>query len=238
MTSLRLPFILLLAGVLGLAGCSINQPVSLYQLDSGTPAQPVQPAGMAVLLGPVTIADYLQRETLLQRQPDGSLQASTDGRWAGSLSSDIDQLLLRQVAGHLDSQRVVLAPATLGFAPDVQVLLTITRLDSGKTQPAILDAQWRLIDRRGQVRDNRIVHLQELHAGTTAAQVQAQGVLVQRLAEQLSVALKPLANQPPVAEAAPRKAAPKPVAPAAEPEKQPKIPMASPIRTDMEVFRF
>jgi uncharacterized lipoprotein YmbA len=45
------------------------------------------------------VADYLQRETLLQRQPDGSLQAATDGRWAGSLSSDIDQLLVRQVAG-------------------------------------------------------------------------------------------------------------------------------------------
>lgn len=151
MTVLRLPLLLLLAGVFGLAGCSVHQPVSLYQLDSGSPAQPAQSAGMAVLLGPVSIADYLQRETLLQRQPDGSLQASTDGRWAGSLSSDINQLLLRQVAGHLDSQRVVLAPATLGFTPDVQVLLSITRLDSGESQPAILDAQWRLIDRRGQV---------------------------------------------------------------------------------------
>ncbi|POA22126.1 MULTISPECIES: membrane integrity-associated transporter subunit PqiC [unclassified Pseudomonas] len=238
MTVLRLPLFLLLAGVLGLAGCSVHQPVSLYQLDSGSPAQPAQSAGMAVLLGPVLIADYLQRETLLQRQPDGSLQASTDGRWAGSLSSDINQLLLRQVAGRLDSQRVVLAPATQGFAPDVQVLLSITRLDSGESQPAILDAQWRLIDRRGQVRDNRIVHLQEQHAGGTAAQVQAQGVLLQRLAEQLSVALKPLANQPPIADAPRSKPArEKPTAPA-EPEKQPKIPMASPIRTDMEVFRF
>jgi hypothetical protein len=151
------------------------------------------------------------------------------------LSSDINQLMLRQVAGQLDSQRVVLAPAPTGFSPDVQVLLTITRLDSGKSQPAILDAQWRLIDRRGQVRDNRIVHLQEEHTGTTASQVQAQGVLLQHLAQQLSVALKPLANQPSVAEA-PRKQAPAQAKPAA-PEK-PKMPMATPIRTDMEVFRF
>ncbi|MBP1127443.1 putative lipoprotein YmbA [Pseudomonas sp. PvP025] len=190
---------------------------------------------MAVLLGPVVVADYLQRETLLQRQSDGSLQGSLDGRWAGSLSSDINQLMLRQVAGQLDSQRVVLAPAPTGFTPDVQVLLTITRLDSGKSQPAILDAQWRLIDRRGQVRDNRIVHLQEEHAGTTASQVQAQGVLLQQLAQQLSVALKPLANQPPIAEAT-RRQAPAQAKPAA-PEK-PKMPMATPIRTDMEVFRF
>ena len=234
MNVLRLPLIVLLAGVLGLAGCSVHQPASLYQLDSGTPGQPTQSAGMAVLLGPVTVADYLQRETLLQSQADGSLSAATDGRWAGSLSADIDQLLVRQLAWRLDSQRVVLAPATAGFTPDVQVLLSITRLDSGKSQPAILDAQWRLIDRRGQVRDNRMIHLEQPHEGSTADQVKAQGQLLQQLSEQLAVALKPLANQPPVVEA--RKPEPKP-APKADVEK-PRIPMASPIRTDMEVFRF
>ena len=234
MNVLRLPLIVLLAGVLGLAGCSVHQPASLYQLDSGSPGQPTQSAGMAVVLGPVTLADYLQRETLLQRQPDGSLSAATDGRWAGSLSADIDQLLVRQLAWRLDSQRVVLSPATAGFTPDVQVLLSITRLDSGESQPAILDAQWRLIDRRGQVRDNRMIHLEQPHEGSTADQVKAQGQLLQQLSEQLAVALKPLANQPPVVEA--RKPEPKP-APKPEVDK-PRIPMASPIRTDMEVFRF
>lgn len=234
MKFLRLPLVLL-CGVLELAGCSMHQPVSLYQLDSGEPGQPKQSAGMAVVLGPVSIADYLQRETLLQRQADGSLTAATDGRWAGSLSADIDQLLVRQLAWRLDSQRVVLAPASTGFTPDVQVLLSITRLDSGTNQPAILDAQWRLLDRRGQVRDNRIVHLEQQHQGSETAQVQAQGQLLQKLAEQLSIALKPLANQPAVVEEQPKKAAPVQVR--KEPEK-PKIPLATPIRTDLEVFRF
>lgn len=236
MTFLRLPFVLLLSGVLGLAGCSMHQPVALYQLDSGEPGQPTQSSGMAVVLGPVSVADYLQRETLLQRQRDGSLTAATDGRWAGSLSRDIDQLLVRQLAWRLDSQRVVLAPASTGFSPDVQVLLSITRLDSGANQPAILDAQWRLLDRRGQVRDNRIVHFEQPHEGSSAAQVQAQGQLLQRLAEQLSVALKPLANQPPIVQEQPKKVA-APVQVRKEPEK-PRIPMATPIRTEMEVFRF
>ncbi|MFF7706319.1 ABC-type transport auxiliary lipoprotein family protein [Pseudomonas sp. NPDC007930] len=234
MNFLRLPIALLLTGMLGLAGCSVHQPAAMYQLDAGNPGQPKQ-AGMAVLLGPVSVADYLQRETLLQRQNDGSLTASTDGRWAGSLSADIDQLLLRQLAWRLDSQRVMLSPTSNSFTPDVQVLLSITRLDSGESQPAVLDAQWRLIDRRGQVRDNKIVHLEEKHAGGAAAQVQAQGVLLQRLAEQLSVALKPLANQPAVADE-PRKA-PAQARKDDAPEK-PKIPLATPIRTDMEVFRF
>ncbi|MDB6141133.1 MAG: hypothetical protein JWP80_177 [Pseudomonas sp.] len=236
MNFLRLPVAFLMTGVLGLAGCSLQQPTSLYQLDAGTPGQPKQSAGLAVLLGPVSVADYLQRETLLQRQPDGSLTASADGRWAGSLSSDIDQLLLRQLAWKLDSQRVVLAPATTSFTPDVQVVLSITRLDSGVNQPAILDAQWRLLDRKGQVRDTKLIHLEEVHTGSSAAQVKAQGVLLQRLADQLSVAVKPVANQPIVEE--PKKvAAPVQVRNNKE-EDKPKMPMASPIRTDMEVFRF
>jgi uncharacterized lipoprotein YmbA len=231
MNFLRLPFVLLMTGVLGLAGCAGNQPTALYQLDSGSPGQPSRNNGLAVLLGPVSVADYLQRETLLQRQPDGSLTASTEGRWAGSLSSDIDQLLLRQLAWKLDSQRVVLAPAAASFTPDVQVVLSITRLDSGAKQPAILDAQWRLLDRKGHVRDSRIIHLEELHAGTSADQVRAQGLLLQRLADQLSTAVKPVSWQPlPEARKAP--------ATRSKEQDKPKIPMASPIRTDLEVFRF
>lgn len=233
MNLLRLPMILLVTGVLGLAGCSVHQPAALYQLDSGEPGQPKQAAGLAVLLGPVSVADYLQRETLLQRQPDGTLTAAVDGRWAGNLSSDIDQLLLRQVSWKLDSQRVVLAPTGANFTPDVQVLLSITRLDSGTKQPAILDAQWRLLDRKGNVRDSRLVHLEEVHNGTTASQVKAQGILLQRLADQVSTAIKPISWAP--AEE-PKKTAPV-VRTKPQPEK-PKIPMASPIRTDLEVFRF
>ncbi|MBX8608149.1 PqiC family protein [Pseudomonas capsici] len=231
MNFLRLPFILLITGVLGLAGCSMHQPTALYQLDSGDPGQPKQSNGLAVLLGPVSVADYLQRETLLQRQPDGTLTASSDGRWAGNLSSDIDQLLLRQLAWKLDSQRVVLAPAVANFKPDVQIVLSITRLDSGAKQPAVLDAQWRLLDRKGNVRDSRLVHLEEVHTGGSADQVRAQGLLLQRLADQVSMAVKPIAWQ--VVDE-PKKA---PVVKAKEPDK-PKIPMASPIRTDLEVFRF
>ena len=232
MNFLRLPLVLMLTSLLGLAGCSVHQPAALYQLDSGNPGQPKATSGMSVLLGPVSVADYLQRETLLQRQKDGSLIAATDGRWAGSLASDIDQLLLRQLAWRLDSPKVLLAPTKANFTPDVQVLLSITRLDSGSNQPAVLDAQWRLLDRRGQVRDNRIIHLEEKHTGGTAAQVKAQGALLQRLAQQLTAAVRPLANQPALAQE-PRKAAP----PAAREERS-NIPLATPIRTDMEIYRF
>ena len=77
----------MLAGLLGLAGCSTHQPVSLYQLDSGSPAQPAQAAGMAVLLGPVVVADYLQRAA-------GHIASKTDVEQAYALGRKAVELAL------------------------------------------------------------------------------------------------------------------------------------------------
>ena len=235
MTVLRLPVVLLLSGLLGLAGCTAHKPVPLYQLDAGSPGVPKQSQGLAVLRGPVLIADYLQREAFLQRQTDGSLVPADDARWAGSLAADIDQVLLRQLSAKLDSQRLVLAPAHNGFTPDVQVLLNISRLDSGPDHPAVLEAQWRLLDKGGQLRDSQLLRLEEAHSGTTADQVQAQSRLLRQLAQRLAEAIEPLRNQP-IAEAPKPAVTPKPVKPKAE--QQPRIPLVAPTRSNGEVLRF
>ena len=237
MKPLRPIFVFLLAGLLGLAGCTAHHPVPLYQLDNAGIGVPTQAQGLAVLLGPVSIADYLQREALLQRQLDGSLLAADDARWAGSLAADIDQLLLRQLAWRLDSQRTVLAPATGEFKPDVQVLLNIIRLDSGPAQPAVLEAQWRLLDRAGQLRDSRLLRLEEAHSGTAADQVQAQSRLLRQLVVDLAAAIEPLRNQP-LAEAAKPAVKPAPPRPAKPQAPQPQYPIIGPTRSSGEVLRF
>nr|WP_272889611.1 ABC-type transport auxiliary lipoprotein family protein [Stutzerimonas stutzeri] len=222
--------VLLLAGA-SLTGC-VTQPVPMYRLDNGVVELPTKDDGAAVMLGPVVLADYLQRDVLLQRLPDGSL--ATEGqqaRWAGSLQDDIDQLLLRQLASQLKTQRLELSPGSKGFAPDVQVGVEITRLDSGPEHPAVLEAQWRLLDKQGRRQSSRLVRLQEEHQGSTIDQVRAQSLLLQRLSEMMASAIEPVV----VAQTrvrrqikAPSKAEPAP----------PTIPAAEPIRTDLEVFRF
>ncbi len=229
----------LLAALVLLSGCSIIRPTTtLYRLDSGDPETPER-NGPAVLLGPVTLADYLRQDTaLVQRHEDGSLSAARDARWAGDLKADVDQLLLRQLAWRLDSHRLVAEPGAPGFKPEVRVQLNITRLDSGPDQPAVLEAQWRLLDRQGRLSDSRLVRLEEQHEGSSADQVRAQSLVLQQLAEQLAQAILTLAKQQAQAPAAePRKsvrAAPKVEA---KPSKAPDIPIASPTR-EVEVYRF
>lgn len=239
MTVVR-PLGLFLASLLTLSGCSLLQPkpVPLYQLDAGEAVAPNQQNGVAVLVGPVSVADYLRNGNLLQRQADGSLVAAPNARWASGLANDIDQQLLRQLAWRLDSQRLVLAPAP-GFSADAQVMLTITRLDSGPSEPAVLEAQWRLLDRRGQLRDSRLIHLEEKHDGSLPQQVKAQSVLLQRMAAELAVAIQPVVAfvEPPAP--APRKKPAQSVKPEVQaPPQVPKIPVAEPIKIDKEVFRF
>ena len=227
--------ILLLTGLLGLVGCTTYQPVPLYQLDGGSSEPPAERGGVAVLLGPVSIADYLQREALLQRQPDGSLTAASDGRWAGSLAADIDRQLLRQLAARLNSQRLVMAPAMPGFTPQIQVLLSISRLDSGPQLPAVLEAHWRLLNPEGKLLDGRLVRLEEPHQGAVADQVRAQSLVMRQLVDQVALAVLEYGNLPAAVAEEPRKKAPAASVPKPP---RPKIPVAEPLRNEGEVFRF
>ncbi|MCQ4257002.1 PqiC family protein [Stutzerimonas stutzeri] len=227
----RFTTILLLACV-SLAGC-VTQSVPMYRLDNGNVEIPTQVSdGPAILLGPVELADYLRQDALLQRLPDGSLAANgQQARWAGELQGDINQLLLRQLASRLKTQSLELSPGSKGFAPDVQIELEITRLDSGPQHPAVLEAQWRLLDKQGKRQGSRLVRLQEDHQGNPTDQVRAQSLLLQRLSEMLASAVEPIVVAKAQAKRNIVKAPTKPAAP-------PTIPAVEPIRTEMEVFRF
>ncbi|MDM8348455.1 ABC-type transport auxiliary lipoprotein family protein [Pseudomonas sp. sp1636] len=227
------PPLLLLLAALTLPGCAVLQPpAQFYQLEQGRPELPQDDKGPALLLGPLKLADYLQRENLVQRELDDSLSLSQKTRWAGSLQDDVGQLLLRQLAGQLDTSRVALYPDRVGFSSQVQVVLSISRLDSGVQQPAVLEAQWRLLDSAGVQRGSRIVRLQAAHMGTVIDQVRAQSDLLRQLADELAGAIKAM----PVAETvAPRK--PAAAAPAKPAVKSSPAPLIEPA-TQTEVFRF
>lgn len=221
-----------LAGLVALAGCAATPPAQFYQLQQGSPQLPQVGKGVAVLLGPLKLADYLQRETMVQRQGDGTLAISEQARWAGNLQDDVAQLLLRQLAARLDSSRLALYPDRVGFKPEAQLLLSISRLDSGPFQPAVLEAQWRLLDGEGTMRDSRVVRLEGKHSGELGDQVRAQSVLLQSLATQMASAVSGMTR-----EAAAR--TPAPVQNKAEQqERKVEVPRIPVVRPAAEVYRF
>lgn len=191
MSQRLLPFAFLL-----LAACSSAPPQQFYQLQGNTTPPTPSGDGPAVLLGPLQLADYLQRENLLQRHSAQRLDVSAEGRWAGSLQDDIGQLLLATLAGDLHSSRLALYPDRIGFPAQAQVILHISRLDSGPRQPAVLEARWRLLDGRGEQRASDLLRLQQAHDGSLEGQVAAQSQLVERLGQQLAAAIRALPPAP------------------------------------------
>ena len=97
-----------------------------------------------------------------------------------------------QLASRLQTSRIALYPDRVGFDNQLQAVLSISRLDSGASQPARLQAQWRLLDGQGQLRGSRLLSLQAEHDGTARDQVRAQSELLQQLAAELAAAIRVL----------------------------------------------
>ena len=236
---MRLPLGIAIVGVLafGSVGCSIAPPATFYQLQQSTTETANRDNNITVLLGPLRVADYLQRENVLQREADGSLSLSQQARWAGSLQDDIGQLLLRQVSAQLGSSRIALYPDRVGIEAQAQVVLSISRLDSGVQQPAVLEAQWRLLDAKGSLRNSRVLRFEEAHNGEVADQVRAQSQLLGQLSKQLVAALQDAFPEQTVSPARKPTAAVSTKKPATEKVESINIPVVEPVR-EQEVYRF
>ena len=236
---MRLPLGIAIVGVLafGSVGCSIAPPATFYQLQQSTTETASRDNNITVLLGPLRVADYLQRENVLQREADGSLSLSQQARWAGSLQDDIGQLLLRQVSAQLGSSRIALYPDRVGIEAQAQVVLSISRLDSGVQQPAVLEAQWRLLDAKGSLRNSRVLRFEEAHNGEVADQVRAQSQLLGQLSKQLVAALQDAFPEQTVSPERKPTAAVSTKKTATEKVESINIPVVEPVR-EQEVYRF
>ena len=236
---MRLPLGIAIVGVLafGSVGCSIAPPATFYQLQQSTTEAASRDNNITVLLGPLRVADYLQRENVLQREADGSLSLSQQARWAGSLQDDIGQLLLRQVSAQLGSSRIALYPDRVGIEAQAQVVLSISRLDSGVQQPAVLEAQWRLLDAKGSLRNSRVLRFEEAHNGEVADQVRAQSQLLGQLSKQLVAALQDAFPEQTVSPERKPTAAVSTKKTATEKVESINIPVVEPVR-EQEVYRF
>lgn len=237
---MRLPLGIAMLGVLalGAVGCSVAPPTQFYQLQQSETNVVSVKNNATVLLGPLKIADYLQRENIVQRKLDGSLSLSQEARWAGSLQDDIGQLLLRQISAELGSSRISLYPDRIGMKAQAQVVLSISRLDSGVEQPAVLEAQWRLLDGEGTLRNSRVLRFEEAHNGELSDQVRAQSDLLAQLSKQLVNALQKALPSDAVKKTPQKPAAATPrQKPATEKGEQTSIPEVDPVR-ELEVYRF
>jgi uncharacterized lipoprotein YmbA len=126
-----------------LAACGSTPSNTYYVL---TPREDVAPTGRSPTLGvgPVEIAEYLNRNGLVYHRDGNRLQIAQYERWAEPLQDGVTRVLRLNLAALLNTEDVRPFPWHSEHHPDFAVKVTILALDAHDTR-ATLEAEWLLL---------------------------------------------------------------------------------------------
>ncbi len=145
--------VLPLAAIL-LCGCVRSPEPKFYTL---TPVQDQysarrsKPAPNAVIgIGPVKLADYLDRSQIVTRASNDQLIKSEFNRWVGSFKDNFTNVLADDLGFLLSDQQIYLYPWRSSVPIDYQVTLDVVRCDGRLGDAAWLETRWSIFKGPGK----------------------------------------------------------------------------------------
>ena len=175
--------------ILLLAGCGAG-PKAFYVLTSDGPAPSGGGAGVGV--GPVNLAEYIDRPNLVLAQSANQLAVAENHRWAGDLSASIARVTAANLGRRLNTGNVRTYPWRNDTEIRHQITLDVRQLHGGADGYAVIEAGWRaysLPDRK-LAASRTFVDREAIGADGYPALVAAQSRLLSRLAADIAGALK------------------------------------------------
>jgi uncharacterized lipoprotein YmbA len=136
--------IALAAGMVLLSGCLSAPEPPTFILLSGPEPRAFSAGDSILSLGPVTIADYLKRDSLTYRVGPNQIRYAGNQRWAEPLDQGIQRTLAAYLSG-IEDTRVTLFPQrpARGAAHRVRVHVRKLEVSGGS---ALLLADWEVSD--------------------------------------------------------------------------------------------
>jgi uncharacterized lipoprotein YmbA len=102
--------------------------------------------GLVIAVGPVLIPDYLDRPQIVTRSGKNELKLSEFDRWAGSLESDVNRVLVEDIASILPADRFSVVRWTPYVESQVpssyRIEVLVERFEGTLGDSALLKAQW------------------------------------------------------------------------------------------------
>jgi uncharacterized lipoprotein YmbA len=144
MNGKRLRAIMLMAAALLLTACGTTSPTSFYTLSAEVPRSTL-PANtnnrVIVGIGPVEVADYLDRNQIVTRSGQTRLNLTDYDHWAEPIDSNIASILATNLSHLLPNTHPIARPWPDADA-EYHVLVKITRFDAEPTGKVQLNASW------------------------------------------------------------------------------------------------
>jgi len=133
------------AGLVVLAGCfGKTAPARFYALSTMEQAQGAETGvlDIAVSIGPIKLADHLNRADIVTRDTANTLKFSEFEQWGGSLEDSFTCALAENLGHLLNSEQVYVRPWPLPVTVDYQITLEVIRFDGQLGGEAWLIARW------------------------------------------------------------------------------------------------
>lgn len=148
-----------------------SDPARFYALSvPAVEEEAVLASGILVGVGPVSVADYLDRSHIVIRTTATELELGEFDRWAGKLDKEIQRAVMDGLSARLDGGRIIAHPWRSAVSPAVSVEIAIDRFERDVDGKAKLSARWQIYgaDGRAVLSFRRSVLEQESGAGYEA----------------------------------------------------------------------
>jgi hypothetical protein len=140
------------AALLTVAGCGTTPPPTFYQL-TGTASTQLSglERGIAVGVGPVNVATYLDRPQIVIRGVGHKLELSEFNRWVEPLTDSISRVIIVNLSNMLETTRVYKIPRrNKTILLEFRVEIDIARFDGELGGDALLVARWTIYGRQNK----------------------------------------------------------------------------------------
>jgi len=148
----RILTLMITAALFALSGCATTPPPTFYQLEepASTHLSGLE-RGIAIGVGPVELAAYLDRPQIVSRAAAHKLQLSESNMWAEPLKESILRVIAVNLSNMLQTTRVFRFPRRDRTIPlAYRVSVGIPRFDGTLGGDTQLVARWTLYKGRGE----------------------------------------------------------------------------------------
>lgn len=177
-----------------LAGCSRSPRVAFYTLNATAAPEAVTQALEAVVIGPVTLPELLDRPQFVVSLDTNRVDILEMQRWAAPLKSEIPRVIAEDLAALLKPTRVAAYPQNAGLDAVYRVQVDVQRFAMTEGKGVDLDVLWSILQtEKGLLKSGRTMASEPVKSGGYEPLVAAQSRALAAVSRDLAQALRSVA---------------------------------------------
>jgi len=191
---------MIFVAMLTLSGCAgTSKPSKFYLLltlpeAEGLVQLTVDPAAPSVLVGPITLAAYLDRDQIVRRAGKNELTIDEFTRWGEPLQANFYRVLIDNLSVLLSTPEIYNFSQRDVTPTDFQVIIDVLRFDSAVNGDAYMTAFWTVMGEDGQtiLLNKKSVFQVPPTSGNVAGLVEAQNGVLTEFSREIAAAIRSL----------------------------------------------